>query len=233
MTTPPEHDPEQGPDEAEQQKKAAEAYQQMGATPPATEPRPAGSGLEPGPSSDLPAPDPIDQELAGLLAEAAEAPEDLRSKEELLLALTEAEAKAAEAQDDHLRLAAEFANYRRRAERDAMQGRIAGRVDVLSALLDVLDDFDRTVAAAADSPDEGLRSGVTLVHGKLAQALAQHGLTRLDEAGVPFDPNRHEAVQKVDAADGPLEHERVQQVFRPGYLHGDRVLRAAMVVVEQ
>ncbi len=226
MTTPHDHEQpdavatERPAEHVAEQQKAAEAYQEMGGTPPTPE----------AVDHDAEVHHAFDEELAGLLAEVGEDP---RSKEQLVADLHDVEHKLAEAEDDALRLRAEFANYRRRAERDAALGRIAGRADVLGAVLDVLDDFDRTIAAAADSPDQVLGSGVSMVHGKLVQALAQYGLTRIDEVGADFDPNRHEAVQKVEAEDGPLEVERVQQVFRPGYLHGDRVLRAAMVVVEQ
>ena len=99
-------------------------------------------------------------------------------------------------------------------------------------MLDVLDDFDRTIDAAGDGVDEGFLKGVQLVHDKLVRSLGDVGLTRIDDAGAPFDPNRHDAVQQVEgdeARDEPVVH----QVLRPGYELGGRVLRAAMVVVEQ
>lgn len=127
---------------------------------------------------------------------------------------------------------AEFENFRKRMMREGASQRITGHAEVAERMLDVLDDFDRTLAAAGEDVDPGFLKGVQLVHDKLAGVLADFGLTRVDESDVTFDPNRHEAVQQVAADDEPDEP-RVTQVLRPGYELGGRVLRAAMVVVEQ
>lgn len=127
---------------------------------------------------------------------------------------------------------AEFENFRKRMMREGASQRITGHAEVAERMLDVLDDFDRTLAAAGEDVDPGFLKGVELVHDKLAGVLADFGLTRVDESDVTFDPNRHEAVQQVAADDG-LDEPHVTQVLRPGYELGGRVLRAAMVVVEQ
>ncbi len=127
---------------------------------------------------------------------------------------------------------AEFENFRKRMMREGASQRITGHAEVAERMLDVLDDFDRTIAAAGEDVDPGFLKGVQLVHDKLAGVLADFGLTRVDEPDVTFDPNRHEAVQQV-AAEDELDEPRVTQVLRPGYELGGRVLRAAMVVVEQ
>lgn len=163
----------------------------------------------------------------GALAEA-----DPRSAGELLAELTEAEARRDEYLEDVRRARAEFENYRKRVMREGTAQRDQGRADVVGRLLDVLDDFDRTLAAAGDGADEGFVKGVSLVREKFVGTLRDLGLERIDEVGVPFDPNRHEAVQQV-AADESIDEPRVAQLFRPGYELGGRVLRAAMVVVEQ
>jgi molecular chaperone GrpE len=163
---------------------------------------------------------------------AALAEVDPRSRAELLAELTEAESRRDEYLDDLRRARAEFENYRKRMLREAQQMRSAGTADLASRLLDVLDDFDRTLQAADTSEDEGLAKGVQLVHSKLTDVLTNAGLTRIDEAGVPFDPERHEAVQQVPA-DEPADEPVVAQVLRPGYEIGGRVVRAAMVTVEQ
>lgn len=163
------------------------------------------------------------------------------TREELQQRLEEAEKALAivEAErDEHLgdlqRKAAELSNVLKREERNAQTGRIEGRIEVMRSLLDVLDDFDRTMEAVAKSEDEGLRSGVAMVHDKLRSVLAQHGLTRVGEVGEPFDPTaKHEAVHQVEAEDGPLDEPVVAEVYRPGYVVGERVVRAAMVVVKQ
>lgn len=164
------------------------------------------------------------------LAEAAEA--DPRSKAELLAELMEAEARRDEYLDDVRRARAEFENFRKRVMREGVTQREHGKAAVVESLLEVLDDVDRTLTAARTSDDQGLARGVELMADKLLQALQSCGLGRIDETGVPFDPGLHEAVQQQEAAE-PVDEPTVAQVLRPGYRFGDRVLRAAMVAVEQ
>ena len=161
---------------------------------------------------------------------AAEA--EPRTKGELLRALAEVERERDEYLDDLRRSHADFENYRKRVMRESASQLQAGKASVASSLLEVLDDLDRTLQAAAESDDTALAKGVELVASKLVRSLQGDGLERIDASGVPFDPNEHEAVQQLDAEE-PTETPRVAQVLRPGYRIGDRVLRAAMVVVEQ
>ncbi|MDX1660117.1 MAG: nucleotide exchange factor GrpE [Nitriliruptorales bacterium] len=160
------------------------------------------------------------------------ASEDPRSRAELLAELTEAEARRDEYLEDVRRARAEFDNYRKRVMREGTSQRQAGIAELAGKLLDVLDDFDRTLEAANASPDESLKKGVELVYGNLVHVLKSVGLERIDETGVAFDPQRHEAVQ-TKPAEEPRDEPVVVEVYRPGYALGDRVLRAAMVVVEQ
>jgi molecular chaperone GrpE len=160
------------------------------------------------------------------------ATEDPRSKDELLAELAEAESRRDEYLDDLRRARAEFENFRKRTLRESGAQRDAGKADVLGAVLEVLDDLDRTLDAADGSPDDALAKGVTLVAEKLVRALQAAGLERVDGTGVPFDPNVHEAVQQRPS-DEPRDEPTVAEVLRPGYRLDDRVLRAAMVVVEQ
>lgn len=158
--------------------------------------------------------------------------EDPRSREELLAALSEAEQSRDDYLDGMQRARAEFENYRRRTMREGASQRDAGKAELAEGLLDVLDDLDRTLEAADASADESLARGVQLVAEKLVGALRAAGLERIDRTGVAFDPNHHEAVQQTEA-DEPREQPVVAEVLRPGYVLGERVLRAAMVVVEQ
>lgn len=163
-------------------------------------------------------------DLAGL------ADADPRTRPELFGALVTAEAQRDEYLDDLRRARAEFENYRRRVMRDGATQRDTGKGEVVTALLEVLDDLDRTMEASEDSEDPSLAKGVQLVASKLTSALGSHGLTRIDAVDEPFDPSEHEAVQQ-QPSDEPLETPIVTQVLRPGYRLGDRVLRPAMVVV--
>ena len=168
----------------------------------------------------------------------ARAEADPRSRVELIAEIDTVEVQRDEYLDDLRRAHADFENYRKRVARDGAVQREQGRADVVAALLDVLDDLDRVVAAGAglDADAVGadvaaVASGVRVVAEKAQQALATFGVERVDAVGVPFDPTVHDAVQQVEVegVDEPTVHE----VLRPGYRLADRVVRAAMVVVAQ
>lgn len=132
--------------------------------------------------------------------------------------------EAAELKNDLLRLQAEYVNYRKRVERDrAVAGEMAV-IGVLNSLLPVLDDIDaaRQHGDLNDGPFAAIAT-------KLETALKTYGLVRIAETGVEFDPNIHEALIQQSGED--IEVDTVSQVLRSGYRSGDRVLRAAQVVV--
>jgi molecular chaperone GrpE len=133
-------------------------------------------------------------------------------------------AEAAELKNDLLRLQAEYVNYRKRVERDrAVAGEMAV-IGVLNSLLPVLDDVDaaRQHGDLADGPFAAIAA-------KLENALKTYGLVRIDETGVEFDPTIHEALIQQPGED--IEVDTVSQVLRSGYKSGERVLRAAQVIV--
>lgn len=133
-------------------------------------------------------------------------------------------AEAEELRDDLRRLQAEYVNYRKRVERDrAVAGEMAV-IGVLNALLPVLDDVDaaRQHGDLADGPFAAIAT-------KLEAALKTYGLVRIDETGVEFDPTIHEALIQQPGTD--IDFDTVSQVLRSGYKSGDRVLRAAQVIV--
>lgn len=130
----------------------------------------------------------------------------------------------AELKNDLLRLQAEYVNYRKRVERDrAVAGQMAV-VGVLNSLLPVLDDIDagRAHGDIKDGPFAAIAA-------KLETVLGTYGLERIDGTGVAFDPNVHEALMQQPSSD--VEIDSVSQVLRAGYKAGDRILRAAQVVV--
>ncbi|MEQ8936086.1 MAG: nucleotide exchange factor GrpE [Amphiplicatus sp.] len=137
--------------------------------------------------------------------------------------------------DKVLRLAAELENTRRRADREKQE---AGRYAIASFardLLSVADTFERALGTA---PAEGetvspetlsaLVSGIRMTDAALLTVLERHGVKRIDPKGEKFDPNLHMAVAQAPG-DAPAGH--VLDVAQPGFVIGDRVLRAAMVVV--
>ena len=135
-----------------------------------------------------------------------------------------ANAEAAELRNDLLRLQAEYVNYRKRVERDrAVAGEMAV-IGVLNSLLPVLDDVDaaRQHGDLADGPFAAIAT-------KLENALKTYGLVRIDQTGVEFDPTIHEALIQQPGED--IEVDTVSQVLRSGYKSGERVLRAAQVIV--
>ena len=168
----------------------------------------------------------------------ARAEADPRSRVEMIAEIDAVEAQRDEYLDDLRRAHADFENYRKRVARDGAVQREQGRADVVAALLDVLDDLDRVVAAgggldvdAVGSDVAAVASGVRVVAEKAQHALATFGVERVDAVGVPFDPTVHDAVQQVEVED--VGEPTVHEVLRPGYRIADRVVRPAMVVVAQ
>jgi len=128
----------------------------------------------------------------------------------------------AERTADLQRLTAEYANYRRRVERDRQATIDTAKAAVASELLGVLDDLDRA-RAHGDLETGPLKS----VADKLADALHKQGLQEFGTEGEPFDPTLHEAVQHEGSGHDPV----IGVVMRKGYRFGDRVLRHALVGV--
>jgi molecular chaperone GrpE len=131
----------------------------------------------------------------------------------------------AERTADLQRLQAEYANYRKRVERDRAAVREQALASVLSELLPVLDDIGR-----AREHDE-LTGGFKAVAEALEAAVTKLGLTPFGEAGEPFDPNVHEALMHSYSAD--VTEPACVQILQPGYRVGDRILRPARVAVAE
>lgn len=147
--------------------------------------------------------------------------------EEILEELQELE----ELRDRHLRLAAEFDNYRRRTRRELLQMREIAQADLAAQLLEVLDDLRRVAETPHETTTvEALDKGIELVERKLTKVLSDAGMEAIDPAGEPFDPNVHEALLRTPT-DDPDEDELVDQVLLTGYRFGDRLLRPARVSV--
>ncbi|MFJ6000830.1 nucleotide exchange factor GrpE [Arthrobacter sp. NPDC092385] len=130
----------------------------------------------------------------------------------------------AELRNDLLRLQAEYVNYRRRVERDRDVARDQAIIGVINSLMPVLDDID-----AARQHGDLAEGPFAAIAGKLENVLRTYELTRIDEVGVAFDPNIHEALMQQPSAD--VEADSVSQILRAGYRKGERVLRAAQVIV--
>jgi len=144
--------------------------------------------------------------------------------------LAEAEEKAAEYLDGWQRARAEFANARKRLERQRSEAYSGAAVDFARQLLPVLDDFDRAISNVPESVEsEGWFEGVTLIQRKVNGILEQLKVDRIDAVGEPFDPNFHEALALLDG-DG-IESGIVIDELQVGYRLGDRVIRPSLVNV--
>lgn len=134
--------------------------------------------------------------------------------------------------DRHLRLAAEFDNYRKRTDRERADLYARAQAELVTRLLDAIDDLERVADHAETSSTDSLLEGVQLVEKKLLQALAAAGLEAVDAANAPFDPTSMEAVGVVPT-DDPQEDDRVADVFQKGYRFGGTLIRPARVRVRQ
>jgi molecular chaperone GrpE len=144
----------------------------------------------------------------------------------------EADAKAraaAEAQDRYLRTLADFDNFRKRVGRERDEGRRQAQEQVLREILPVLDNFDRALAAEPSRGDTGFRAGMELIRRDFLKALERVGVRPFSAIGEFFNPQRHEAVARVERGD-VADQTIVEEMLR-GYLFHDRVLRPAQVVV--
>ena len=132
--------------------------------------------------------------------------------------------------DKYLRLAAEFDNYKRLAQRDQRDQIRFGNELLLKELLPVVDNLERAIKAAQGSTSsDGLVKGVDLTLKQLQGVLGKFGVQSIPTTGQPFDPSGHQAVASVPSAQIPDKH--IVEEFQRGYRLHDRILRPAMVTV--
>lgn len=144
--------------------------------------------------------------------------------------LSEMQAKANEYLDGWQRSRAEFANYRKRVEREQAETYQRAASSVVKRFVEVLDDLE---LALRNRPSEGegaaWSNGIELIYRKLVSALESEGITAMEALGTAFDPNFHEAIS-MEPSD-KYESGTVIEVIKQGYLQGERVLRPALVRV--
>lgn len=144
--------------------------------------------------------------------------------------LEAAKAENAKLRDQLLRTAADFDNYRKRSRRDVEDAQKKGSEELLKALLPVFDNLERAVMHAEQSTDaKAIADGVRMVLKQFTDALGRVGIKRVGGVGQPFDPLVHEAIQQIESNEHPAG--TVVAEVQPGYSFGDRLIRAAMVVV--
>jgi len=186
----------------------------------------SGGGRESAPENtdkkaEGPAPGTPEAKIAALETESAE----LKQK------AADLEAKLADLNDQYLRKAADFENFRKRMTREKQEISEFANQNLLLDLLPVIDDFERAIKSAGTSKDfASFFEGVTMIEKQLSTQLENKwGLKRFDSEGEPFDPNRHEAIQ-MEKVPGITEAV-VKDDYLKGYLLKDRVIRFAKVKV--
>lgn len=153
--------------------------------------------------------------------------ETLETEEELEKLGTELQ----EQKDKYLRLFAEFDNYKRRSSRERMDLIQTAGKEVITSLLDVLDDCDRAEKQLQQSHDLGeIREGVLLVFNKLRAILQSKGLRPMESVHTEFDTGKHEAISEIPAPTPDLKGKVIDEVT-PGYYLNDKIIRFAKVIV--
>lgn len=146
-------------------------------------------------------------------------------------AIRRLEGEVAELKDRHLRLAAEYDNFRKRAARERAELGDRAQAALVVRLLDVLDDLDRVVAEGAGTGSaEIVQQALVLIDKKLRKELEAAGLERVDPAGQPFDPSLHEAVAVLPPP-APEQDHTVSATFQAGYRFKGSLIRPARVQV--
>ena len=137
----------------------------------------------------------------------------------------------AEMKDKHLRLIAEFDNYKRRTAREKEEMRQTAGKDTIQSLLTVLDDIGRAEAQLEKSTDiAAVKEGLSLVFNKLRTILQQKGLKAMEAHHTEFNPDLHEAITEIPAHKPDMVG-KVMDVVEPGYYLNDKLIRFAKVVV--
>jgi len=141
------------------------------------------------------------------------------------------EAELAELKDRHLRLYAEFENYKKRIQREKEDLIRYGNESLLYELLTVLDNLEMALKHTTDNLSEGLVKGVEITLRELKRVTEKFGLSQIEALGRPFDPALHHAMSQVERAD--VDDKTVVEEFRKGYMLWDKVLRPSLVAVSK
>jgi molecular chaperone GrpE len=180
---------------------------------------------QPNPSSDL-------QPESDSESEAKEMPEEGGEQSASEQEIEALRAKVAELNEQLLRAAAEYQNLRKRTEQDKAQFRQYAIESLAGDLIQVLDNFERTLRAVeAGASQANLIEGIKAVERQFRSILEARGVKRIEAVGQPFDPELHEAIAVVSSGDA--ESQVVLEEIEPGYVIHDRVLRASKVRVSQ
>ena len=166
-------------------------------------------------------PETVTEEVTEGAAPETDTPDPLLSELEAL------KDTLAQKEDQYLRLAAEYDNYRRRSQKEKTDAYQSAKSDAVLAFLPVYDNLER--ALKQETADEAYKKGVEMTMTQLKEVLAKLGIEEIPALGEPFDPNLHNAVMHVE--DEGAGENIIVDVFQTGFRSGDKVVRFAMVKV--
>lgn len=145
--------------------------------------------------------------------------------------LEELKIQLAESKDKHLRLFAEFENFKKRNTKERLELMSTAARGTIEKILPVLDDFDRAKKAAEDeSSSEQLSDGVLMVYNKLHSIMSGLGVTAMETNGETFDAELHEALTEIPAPSDDMKGKIIDTIEK-GYYLNDKIIRFAKVVV--
>lgn len=159
---------------------------------------------------------------AGATADGSDEGADLQDEK-----IRHLEDEVQEHKDRYLRTLAEMDNMRRRHERERQDLLKFASEKLLQDLLPVLDSFEKATAAATESSN-AIVEGIRMVHKQLTHVLETNGLKAVDAVGKTFDPNLHQAIQRIE---GDVTEETVKDEYQRGYTLNGRLIRPSMVSV--
>ena len=179
-------------------------------------------------------PTPMEEQTTPVEPETAESAEGAQEETTFTLTREQMEkmegmaAQLAALNDQHLRLAAEYDNYRKRTTREKETTYQDAKIDTIAKFLEVYDNLERAVAQQGDE-DNAHKKGMEMIFNQLCSVLEKMGVSIEDPAGKEFDPEKHNAVMHIE--DENLGENVVATVFQKGFLLGERVIRFATVQV--
>ena len=163
-------------------------------------------------------------------ADAAEQNADDTKVDENADKLAELQLKLDKLNKDYLLMYADFQNYKKRVAKEKADLIVSAGDSIFKDLLSVVDDFDRAVSALQNADDvQALKDGVELIHKKFTAFLDKNQVTPIDTQDADFDTNLHEAIATFAA--GEDKKNKIIDCTQKGYMHGEKVLRIAKVVV--
>ena len=159
--------------------------------------------------------------------------QELSVEEQLANMLSEAQQMVSEERDKYLRLSAEFDNYRKRTLKEKAELIKNGAEKTLTAILPVLDDFERAIKnMEASEETKAMKEGVELIFNKFQKILGQEGLQKIETEGKDFDVDFHEAIALIPAPSEDLKG-KILDCVQTGYMLNEKVIRHSKVAVAQ